>query len=168
MMNEQPSSTGPGGHVNGTYSQGGAPLGPNFQVQVPRINESSPHHRYDPQIHAAPGTHHSTPSYRPGYPQQNVSYSQYNQNPVRPVYASNPERGFSSYSNLLAPMQNWLPPVDHQRVLLSLAEEFFAAAYCNGSVSAAIQDGLALDQYHKLIATGLGCLESALKVSYVL
>ena len=167
-MNGQFPNPSPGGHVNGTHSQGGTPIGPNFQIQVPRIPASSPHYRYDPRMHPSPGAHHPTPSYRPDYSQQNVSYSQYNQTPVRPTYTSNSERGFSSYSNPPAPMQNWPPPVDYQRVLLSLAEEFFTAAYAKGSALAATQDGPALDQYYKLIATGLSCLESALKVSCVL
>ena len=166
-MNRQHLSPNPGGHVNGTYSQSGTPIGPNFQIQVPKLSTSSPHYRYDPRMHAAPGAHHSSPPYPLGYPQQDVSYSQYNQNPLRPTFTANAERGFSSYSNPPAPMQNWPPPLDHQQVLLSLAEDFLAAAYGKGSVSAAAQDVSALDQYYKLIATGLGCLESALKVGYL-
>lgn len=167
-MNGQYSGPNTGEHANGTYFQGAAPVGPNFQIKVPKIPAGSLHYRYDPRMHAPPGAHHSTPSSGPSYPQQNVSYSQYNQNAVQPTYAAHPERGFSSYSTPPAPMQNWPPPLDHQRVLLSVAEEFFAAAYVKGSASAATKDGAALDQYYRLIATGLGCLESALKVVYVL
>ena len=166
MMNGQHSSPRPGGHVNSGYAQGGTPIGPNFQIQVPKLSSSGANYRYDP-MYLPPGAQYPPQHQRPGFSPPNVSYSQYNQNSVRPNYTSNLDRGSAQYSSTSSPMQSWPPPIDHQRLLLSLAEEFFAAAYGKASVPASThQDPPQLDQYHKLIATGLGCLESALKVDY--
>ena len=54
------------------------------------------------------------------------------------------------------------PPLDYQLLLLSLAEEYFAAAYGCGSMVATVQREVGTQEYYKLIATGLGCLEVAL------
>lgn len=56
------------------------------------------------------------------------------------------------------------PSVDHQLLLLSLAEEYLTAAH-SGDLLDAIHRGEAESPvYYKLIATGLGCLEALLKV----
>ena len=56
------------------------------------------------------------------------------------------------------------PPIDYSLLLIDLAEDYFKAAYDRGSAG---QIGV-LDHDHKtfcrLIATGLGCLEVALRV----
>lgn len=54
--------------------------------------------------------------------------------------------------------------IDYQVLLLSLADEYFDAAHSQGTVLAASRQGADIEQYHKLIATGLGCLEAVLKV----
>lgn len=51
------------------------------------------------------------------------------------------------------------PPLDPYTLLPPLAEEYFGAAHAIGGAAA---QGTGLAQYQKLIATGLGCLESAL------
>lgn len=56
------------------------------------------------------------------------------------------------------------PPVDYQLLLLSLAEDYFAAAHGEGSMVALTRRQSDIQAYHKLIATGLGCLEVVLKV----
>ena len=56
------------------------------------------------------------------------------------------------------------PPVDYQLLLLSLAEDYFAAAYNGGSVQALLLRQSRVTEYQKLIATGLSCLEASLKV----
>ena len=56
------------------------------------------------------------------------------------------------------------PPLDYQVLLLSLAEEYFNAAHGQGSLVALAQRGMEMDNYHKLVASGLGCLETVLKV----
>lgn len=56
-----------------------------------------------------------------------------------------------------------VPPLDYQILLLSMAEEYFAAAYSRGSLADIVRRETELQEYHKLIATGLGCLEAVLK-----
>ncbi|KAI9677651.1 MAG: hypothetical protein M1817_006606 [Caeruleum heppii] len=55
------------------------------------------------------------------------------------------------------------PAVDHHVLLLSLAEEYLAAAHAQGSTVALTRSGTESDRYHSLVATGLGCLEAVLK-----
>lgn len=52
-----------------------------------------------------------------------------------------------------------LPPLDPYTLLPPLAEEYFGAAHAMGGGAA---HGSGLEQYQKLISTGLGCLEAAL------
>ena len=54
------------------------------------------------------------------------------------------------------------PPLDYPLLLISLAEEYFAAAYGCGSIAATAQRGSDTHEYYKMIATGLGCLEAVL------
>lgn len=56
------------------------------------------------------------------------------------------------------------PPLDYQVLLLSLAEEYLAAAHGQGTLIALAQREMEMEQYYKLVATGLGCLEAVLKV----
>lgn len=56
------------------------------------------------------------------------------------------------------------PPLDYTLLLLSLAEDYFAAAYGEGSLTALGRGEGELQPYYGLIATGLGCLEAVLKV----
>lgn len=55
------------------------------------------------------------------------------------------------------------PPLDYQILLLSMAEEYFAAAYGRGSMADMVRRETEVQEYYKLIATGLGCLEAVLK-----
>ncbi len=54
--------------------------------------------------------------------------------------------------------------VDYQLLLLSLAEEYIAAAHGLGSVVALTGRSKETEKYYKLMATGMGCMEAALKV----
>ena len=53
---------------------------------------------------------------------------------------------------------------DHELLLVSLAEDYFTAAHVGGSKAAWMKRQSDVQAYYKLIATGLGCLEAALKV----
>ena len=55
------------------------------------------------------------------------------------------------------------PSLDYQLLLLSLAEEYFAAAYGLGSMADIVRRETKMQEYYKLIATGLGCLEAVLR-----
>ena len=56
------------------------------------------------------------------------------------------------------------PPLDYQMLLLSLAEDYFAAAHSAGSIRALLRRQSDILDYQKLIATGLSCLEASFKV----
>ncbi|KAK4997782.1 hypothetical protein LTR66_002873 [Elasticomyces elasticus] len=53
-------------------------------------------------------------------------------------------------------------PVDFQVLLLSLAEECIAAAHGMSATLARTQDDAEVERYYQLLATGMGCMESAL------
>lgn len=56
------------------------------------------------------------------------------------------------------------PPVDYQVLLLTLADEYLSAAHRHGTKMALATSEADVEEYHKLISTGLGCLEAVLKV----
>lgn len=58
------------------------------------------------------------------------------------------------------------PPVDYQVLLLSLADEYLNAAHRHGTKLALATRHEDVEEYYKLVATGLGCLEAVLKVSF--
>ncbi|KAJ5545426.1 hypothetical protein N7461_007730 [Penicillium sp. DV-2018c] len=60
------------------------------------------------------------------------------------------------------------PPVDYQVVLLSLADEFLNAAHSRGTTTSLASRESDVEEYYKLVATGLGCLEAVLKVRHCL
>ncbi|CAG8175824.1 unnamed protein product [Penicillium olsonii] len=55
------------------------------------------------------------------------------------------------------------PPVDYQVLLLSLADEYLNAAHARGTPTSMASGDSDVDEYYKLVATGLGCLEAVLK-----
>lgn len=57
------------------------------------------------------------------------------------------------------------PPIDYQVLLLSLADEYLNAAHSHGTMVALQRREMDVEEYYKLLATGLGCLEAVLKVS---
>jgi hypothetical protein len=63
-------------------------------------------------------------------------------------------------------MKSNKPPVDYQVLLLSLADEYLNAAHRQGTQTALISHPADVEEYYKLVATGLGCLEAVLKVGF--
>lgn len=59
------------------------------------------------------------------------------------------------------------PPVDYQVLLLSLADEYLNAAHRHGTKLALATRHDDVEEYYKLVATGLGCLEAVLKVLFL-
>ncbi|KAL2217140.1 cohesin loading factor-domain-containing protein [Thermoascus aurantiacus ATCC 26904] len=55
------------------------------------------------------------------------------------------------------------PPIDYQVLLLALADEYFNAAHSKGTMVALQRREMEMEEYYKLVATGLGCLEAVLK-----
>lgn len=56
------------------------------------------------------------------------------------------------------------PAIDYHVLLLSLADEYIDAAHSQGTALAVAREETETDEYYKLIATGLACLEAVLKV----
>ena len=54
-------------------------------------------------------------------------------------------------------------PIDFQTLLLSLADEYLNAAREREFLAGIVNGVVPLEQYHKLVSTGLGCIESVLK-----
>ncbi|KAL9030078.1 MAG: hypothetical protein Q9196_001769, partial [Gyalolechia fulgens] len=53
-------------------------------------------------------------------------------------------------------------PIDYQMLLLSLAEDYLTAAHSEGSYRRMRERDVDMRRYYKLVATGLGCLETLL------
>ena len=62
------------------------------------------------------------------------------------------------------PTKSAKPPVDYQVLLLSLADEYLNAAHARGTATSLTARETDIEEYYKLVATGLGCLEAVLKV----
>lgn len=63
---------------------------------------------------------------------------------------------------------NTKPSVDYQVLLLALADEYLDAAHSQATVIAVSKDEQEMEQYYKLIASGLRCMEALLKVCLAL
>lgn len=63
----------------------------------------------------------------------------------------------------MAPVRTTTVEIDRPSLLMSLAEEFFDAAHGLASSVALSMTKANVEAYEKLIATGLGCLDTALK-----
>lgn len=60
------------------------------------------------------------------------------------------------------PDSNREPQVNYANLLISLGEEYIAAARAMAAGVASSHPGYQVDQYHRILATGLGCFESVL------
>ncbi|PIG87211.1 hypothetical protein AARAC_004200, partial [Aspergillus arachidicola] len=63
----------------------------------------------------------------------------------------------------MTPQKPAKPPIDYQVLLLAMADEYLNAAHSNGTMVALLKQELEVEEYYKLVATGLGCLEAVLK-----
>lgn len=81
---------------------------------------------------------------------------------VAPPLAVHASNGFS-VSQDMPPAPCHASPLDYQLLLLSLAEEYFAAAYGYGSMADIARRKNEMRSYYKMMATGLGCLEAVLR-----
>lgn len=64
-----------------------------------------------------------------------------------------------------ASLAKQLQPVTYQHLLLSLADEYFSAAYDSLPEDTVFSREQNVGQHYKLIATGLACLDVALRVN---
>jgi hypothetical protein len=147
------------------YAQGGSATHPavnGYQLPIPTQAQAS---------HPAPTR--SQPLPQTQQPQaQFISPAQLFQQPAPaqaqslPQYMSpqqifQPRNSTSNPTARMAPVQN--ATIDRPNLLISLAEEFFDAAHELGPSVALSMTTESVEAYEKLIATGLGCLDTALK-----
>ena len=132
----------------------------SVQVRVPRIYPGEIRQSNVLSVKA----NHSYTSLPQDYSQNNQKYGQPRGSPSTPtslpghIYASTGPNG------IIAELQT--PPIDYQLLLLSLAEDYLATAYGKSSTKELAKREIQRDLYYKLISTGLGCLEAALKVGH--
>jgi hypothetical protein len=82
---------------------------------------------------------------------------------MSPQQIFQPRNTSSNISARMAPIQIAGVQIDHPNLLMSLAEEFFDAAHKLAPSTALSMAAADVNAYEKLIATGLGCLDTALK-----
>ncbi|RLL94617.1 hypothetical protein CFD26_102343 [Aspergillus turcosus] len=87
-------------------------------------------------------------------PSPEVQQKMQRQGPKKQVQRQNAQQPVQKPSN---------PPIDYQVLLLSLADEYLKAAYGQGTMVALSRREMDIEEYYKLVATGLGCLEAVLK-----
>lgn len=154
-------------YTNQYYQQQSRP-GP-FQ----QIDTSTPQSRYL-QHSATPIAHHVQPAVpQPGLVFDGAPEHQFNQylppNTCQQANIENvpPPNASRSHANAKLATRPQLqqdePPIDYQLLLLSLADEYLAAAHGHGMLVALAKREASPDQYYKLVATALGCIESVLQ-----
>ncbi|KAL1647992.1 hypothetical protein SLS58_002317 [Diplodia intermedia] len=116
---------------------------PSLPAQYPPQHSSSPYQAPRPQQ-----SHHSRPSHNP------VPHA---------AQAASPPRQPTVQVQIPRPPPASPPPIDHQQLLISLADEYVAAAYAMGPTVALSRRKSDEDKYYKLMSTGLGCLEAVIK-----
>ncbi|KAL4898531.1 cohesin loading factor-domain-containing protein [Aspergillus ambiguus] len=62
-----------------------------------------------------------------------------------------------------SPQKTAKAPIDYQVLLLAMADEYLNAAHSQGTMIALVRREMEVEEYYKLVATGLGCLEAVLK-----
>jgi len=98
----------------------------------------------------------------PRAPQHSGQYEQKPKAVSRPSTSSSPAT--TSTPHVKPPPTQPEIQINYQGLLLSLAEEYINAARSMGSLVALLRRPTDADQYYKLLATGLGCMEVVLKV----
>ena len=138
--------------------------GQNIQVQIPRVSMTQMQYRNNSLKDGAGVPVHGQKSMFPQEPNARQPPTQSQANVHQDISTSAVTGNFSSSVAHATLSKGRHTPVDYQLLLLSLAEEYFAAAHGGGSIAALLQRGQHSDHYYKFIATGLGCLETVLKV----
>ncbi|KAJ5980027.1 hypothetical protein N7481_007325 [Penicillium waksmanii] len=91
-------------------------------------------------------------------PSPDIQVNLQNQSPKKQQLKKQP-----SHQSIEKPKKSSKPPVDYQVLLLSLADEYLNAAHSHGTTMALSTRRDDVEEYYKLISTGLGCLEAVLK-----
>jgi len=138
---------------------------PGVQVQIPRYPSDGAH-----QANLLSINHNRqiTPNQR-GNPHHYAS-PQHGFLHAQMMRAAPPTPNSAVTNGFAYPAANTVPaamaeaPIDYHLLVISMAEGYFAAAFGNGSAQELTKREVQTDVYYKLIATGLGCLEVALRV----
>ncbi|EKG21021.1 Cohesin loading factor [Macrophomina phaseolina MS6] len=116
---------------------------------------------YPPQPPQYP-SQHSSPPFQPPRPQP-----PYHSRPasVAVPQSGSPPRQPTVQVQIPRPGPSSPAPIDKEQLLLSLADEYVAAAHAMGSSVALSRRQSDENKYYKLMSTALGCMEAALKNS---
>ena len=139
----------------------------SFTPSQPHVNGSHQHRPINPQNSQVT----SHPAYAVAIPPASPSPAPISRDQVPrgpSVVHHGPIRNISNAANghiSMPPAQGARAeaPLNHQVLLLSLAEEYFEAAYSQDPMADINQPSTEMQTYSKLIATGLGCLEAVLR-----
>lgn len=139
---------------------------PGVQVQIPRYPSDGAHQANLLSVNHnrqnAPNQYVQHPQY--ASPQHGFLQAQMRAMPRTPNSAVT--NGFTHLAANSMPPAMTEVPVDYQMLVISMAEDYFAAAFGNGSAQELKKRETQTDVYYKLLATGLGCLEVALRVNW--
>ncbi|KAF2652830.1 hypothetical protein K491DRAFT_604160 [Lophiostoma macrostomum CBS 122681] len=135
----------------------------SFQENPPRPQQRTPQQTVSNQ------TQHRTPLQPQSTPNQRTPSSQHppnqHQSPRLPQTPSSQSRSHPQV--VIKSKQQQSPPkslpTDLTVLLLHAADEYINAAHAMGSIAALAQKNADLAQYHKLMSTGLGCMEAILR-----
>lgn len=135
---------------------------PQARQQQPmqqQYQQQQQYQRYPPQPQPYP-PQHSSPSVQTSRPQQSLHSRTYS--PAAPPAASPPQQPRVQVQ-IPRPSPATPPPIDKHQLLLSLSDEYVAAAHVMGPTVALYHRQSDEEKYYKLMATGLGCMETLLK-----
>lgn len=128
------------------------------------------HSQQPPQTHSQQAPQAQSQQSQPQFVSPSQLFQQPSQSQPLPQYMSPqqifqppPQNPVSNTSAKMASVQKASVDIDMPNLLMSLAEEYFDAAHELASLVAASMTPDNVDTYQKLIATGLSCLETALK-----
>ncbi|RAH42941.1 uncharacterized protein BO95DRAFT_455411 [Aspergillus brunneoviolaceus CBS 621.78] len=90
-------------------------------------------------------------------PSPDVQQKLQRQSPTKPTPKQTPQHPMKSST------QKSAKTPDYQLLLLAMADEYLDAAHNHGTMVALLRREMDMEEYYKLVATGLGCLEAVLK-----
>lgn len=151
---------------NGPRPPQASPKGPLEQVQAtPTATPKRPQPGLSPVMHAVPQVVSPVPS--PDVKAHLQTQTPNKQQKPHHVGKKKSNQQAAEKAGKSAAVKSTKPPVDYQVLLLSLADEYLNAAHARGTATTMATSETDIDEYYKLVATGLGCLEAVLKVGFM-
>jgi hypothetical protein len=151
------------------------PYQPHFNTHTGQYQNSVPHYpQAESNMSTVPpmnGFHISSPAQLPLEQSEFINPAQlFSQPPThraqpiqQAVHGSAASNSIPKPSSRTAPIQHSHAPLDRPLLLMSLAEEFFSAAHDLAPAVSLSRTSENVEVYEKLISTGLGCLDTALR-----